>query len=331
MNLGEDVMRRFSTAFALALAALLAAGSALAQDYPNRPIRMVVPFPPGGSIDIVARAIVQHWAPLLNQQIVVDNRGGAGGTIGTGLVARANADGYTMLYGNLGPLSIGPHLYRKLGYDLFKDLAPVSQTTSAPFMIFASTGLPVNTAAELIAYAKQRPGELNYASSGVGSGLHLTGELFKNATGLDIVHVPFKGLGQAVPEIASGRIQLVVSTVASMVPHVKAGRLKGIVSTGARRSPALPDVPTCIEAGLPQLESTAWHAVVVPTGTPAPAVRKLQQTLVTALSRPELRTHLMESTDADVVGSSPAELARFLRDESGKWGKIIRTLGVTAD
>src|SRR5258705_7071292 len=222
---------------------LIAHDATLAQAYPARPIRMVVPFPPGGSIDIVARAISQPWSGQLNQQIIIDNRGGAGGTIGSQLVADAAPDGYTLLYANSGPLSIGPILYAKLGYDVFRSFAPVSHVTSSPFMIFAIASLPPNTVAELIAYAKQRPGQLNYASSGIGSGLHLVGELFKSVAGVDIVHVPFKGLGQAVAEIASGRVQLVVSTVAGMVPHVKAGRLQGIVSTGEHRSPQLPEVP----------------------------------------------------------------------------------------
>ena len=214
---------------------------------------MFVPFSAGGSIDIVARAISQPWSGQLHQQIVIDNRGGAGGTIGAQLVADAAPDGYTLLYANSGPLSIGPILYGKLGYDVFRSFAPVSHVTSSPFMIFAIAALPPNTVAELVAYAKQRPGQLNYASSGIGSGLHLMGELFKSVAGVDLVHVPFKGMGQAMPELVSGRVQLAVSTVAGLAPQVKAGRLKGIVSSGMRRSAQLPDVPTCTEAGIPAL------------------------------------------------------------------------------
>ena len=314
------------------LAAFLSAGQpASGQAFPNRPIRMVVPFPPGGSIDTVARSIAQRWVTNLTQQLVIDNRGGAGGTIGTELVARASADGYTILYGNAGPLSIGPHLYAKLGYDLFKDFAPVSQVTSSPFMIFAAASLPVNSVHELIAYARERPGQLNYATSGVGSGLHLMGELFKSVTGVNIVHVPFKGLGQAMPELASGRVQLAVSTAAGMAAHVKAGRMKGIVSSGARRSPQLPDVPTCFEAGIPGFHSTSWHAIVAPAGTPKPVVLKLQQTLAATLAIPELRDQLVMREDAEPVGSSPEELARLLRSESAKWGKVIQSIGVKAE
>jgi tripartite-type tricarboxylate transporter receptor subunit TctC len=314
------------------LAALLCANSlGFGQAFPNRPIRMVVPFPAGGSIDVVARAIVQNWVANLNQQIVIDNRGGAGGTLGTELVAKAPADGYTILYGNAGPLSIGPHLYTKPGYDLFKDFAPVSQVTSSPFMIFATASLPVNTVDELISYAKARPGQLNYASSGVGSGLHLMGELFKSVTGINIVHVPFKGVSQALSELFTGRVQLAVSTVAGLAVHVKAGRMKGIVSSGAHRSPQLPEVPTCIEAGIPGFHSTSWHAIVAPAGTPKPVILKLQQTLAATLANPELREQLMMKEDAEPVASSPEELARFLRSESAKWAKVIKTVGVKVE
>jgi len=316
------------TGMVLAAALLGAMTLVSAQPYPQRPIRMVVPFPPGGSIDTVARTIAPHWSSSLNQQIVVDNRGGAGGTMGTELVAKSSADGYTILYGNAGPLAIGPNLYEKLGYDLFKDFAPVSQVTSSPFMIFASNSLPVKSVGELIAYARARPGQLNYASSGIGSGLHLVGELFKSVTGVEIVHVPFKGLGQAVAEIASGRVQLVVSTVAGMVPHVKAGRLQGMVNTGAHRSPQLPDVPTCIEAGLPGLHSVSWHAIVAPAGVPRPVILKLQQTLAATLANPELRDRLMAQDDAEAVGGTPEELGRLLRSDYAKWGKVIKSVGV---
>ena len=315
----------------IAAMCLVAGAMASAQSYPQRPIRMVVPFPPGGSIDTVARTIAPHWSANLGQQIVVDNRGGAAGTMGTELVAKSSADGYTILYGNAGPLAIGPSLYDKLGYDLFKDFAPVSQVTTSPFMIFASTALPVKSVGELIAYARARPGQLNYASSGIGSGLHLVGELFKSVAAVDIVHVPFKGLGQAVAEIASGRVQLVVSTVAGMVPHVKAGRLQGIVSTGAHRSPQLPEVPTCIEAGLPGLQTSSWHAIVAPAGVPKPIILKLQQTLAATLARQEIRDRLMVQDDAEAVGGTPEELARLLRSDYAKWEKVIKSVGVRAN
>ena len=312
----------------LAMTLLLASNAAYAQQYPARPIRVIVPFPAGGSIDIVSRSIAQRWMTLLGQQLVIDNRGGAGGTLGTQLVAQAPADGHTILYANAGPLAIGPHLYSKLGYDVLKDFAPVSQTTSAPYVVFASALLPVATPRELIANAKERPGKLNYATSGVGSGLHLTGELFRSVTGIDIVHVPFKGMGQAAPEIASGRVQLAVSTVPGVLAHVKAGRMKGIVSSGTRKSPALPDVPTCMDAGLPAFCSTVWHAVLAPARTPKSVIAKLHKTLSETLSSPELREQLLNRDDADAVGGTPDELAKLLRSASAQYGRIIKSVGI---
>jgi tripartite-type tricarboxylate transporter receptor subunit TctC len=310
---------------------VLASSAALCQQYPARPIRVVVPFPAGGSIDIVSRSIAQRWSPLLGQQLVIDNRGGAAGTLGTQLVAQAPADGYTILYANSGPISIGPNLYPKLGYDVFRDFAPVSQTTSAPYVVFAGASLPVNTPRELIAYAKERPGQLNYASSGIGSGLHLTGELFKSVTGTDIMHIPFKGMGQAAPELASGRVHLAVSTVSGVLPHVKAGRMKGIVSSGTRRSPSIPDVPTCKEAGLPAFCSVAWHAVLVPAKTPRAVVEKLHRTLAETLSSAELKEQLLAREDADTIGGTPEELAKLLKSESAQYGRIIKTVGIKGE
>ncbi|MDH3439060.1 MAG: tripartite tricarboxylate transporter substrate binding protein [Betaproteobacteria bacterium] len=307
---------------------LLAAHAVFAQSYPERPIRMVIPFSSGGSIDTTARRIVAEWTELLGQQIVVDNRGGAGGTIGTEIVARATPDGYTILYANLGPLSIGPHLYKKLGYDVFKDLAPVSHATNAPFILFSSTKLPVKTVQELIAYAKAQPKQLNYASSGVGSGLHLTTELFAGAAGIEIVHVPFKGIGQAIPQLAGGQLHVLAYPYAGAISHIKAGRIRPLVTAAERRSPVLPDVPTSAEVGLPSFVSTAWHAIVAPHGTPRAVVDKLQKTFAAALEKPELRA-IMDMTDVQLVGSSPAELGRFLRTENDKWRNVIRSAGIS--
>jgi tripartite-type tricarboxylate transporter receptor subunit TctC len=314
-----------------AFAAALAAAGAGAQDFPQRPIRMVIPFPAGGSIDIIGRSIAQHWSATLGQQIVIDNRGGAGGTLGTDLVAKAQPDGYTILYGNSGPLSIGPHLYKKLGYDLFRDLAPVSQAVSSPFIIFATQSLPANNTAELVAYAKERPNQINYASSGVGSGLHLVGELFQSVTGTKLVHVPFKGISQALSELFTGRVQLAMSTSAGLAQHVRAGRMKGIVSTGRERSPQLPEVPTCLEANLPGLCSGSWHAIVAPAGTPRAVINRLQQTLKATLSGAELKEQLLAREDASAVASTPDELAKFLRSESTRWAAIIKAVGVKGE
>ena len=298
--------------------------------YPTKPIRLIVPFPAGESIDVTARMISQAWQAELGQQIVVDNRGGAGGTIGTELVAKSSPDGYTISYGNLGPLSIGPNLYKKLGYDLFRDLAPVSQATNLPFVLWASPTLPVNSITELVTYAKARPGQLNFGSTGVGSGLHLMGELFKMVAGVDIVHVPYKGVAQALPEIFAGRLHLAFNTIPAFLPHVKAGRLKAFVITAPGRSPLLPTVPTYMEAGMQGLDASAWHAVVAPAGTPKEIVRKLQQTFAKTLALPEVRARLADN-GAEGVGSTPEEFAKFLRAESDKWARVIKAGGVKAE
>jgi tripartite-type tricarboxylate transporter receptor subunit TctC len=306
-------------------------GSAAAAEFPTRPIRVVIPFPAGGSIDIVARSISQRWGAELGQPIVIDNRGGAGGSLGTQTVAHATPNGYTLLYGNAGPLAIAPHLFPNIGYDLFKDFAPVSQVTSSPFVVFISTTLPAANVQEFIAYAKQRPGQLHHASSGVGSGLHLMGELFKSVAGIDMLHVPFKGMGQASPELASGRIQVAVSTVPGLLPHVKSGRMKGIVSSGLTRSKLLPDVPTCIEAKLPGFCSASFHALVAPARTPRPIIDRLQQALKAAVSNPELREQLALREDSEAIAGTPEELAKLMRSEYDRWGKIIKAHGIKGE
>ncbi len=321
-------MKRLSMVFALLLSGPV--HIAYGQAYPNKPIRLVVPFPAGESIDGVARLLVQHWQAALGQQILVDNRGGAGGTIGTEIVAKATADGYTISYGNLGPLSIGPNLYKKLGYDLFRDLAPVSQATNLPFVLFASPSLPANSVSELVAYAKTNPGVLNFGSTGVGSGLHLIGEMFKMTAGIDMVHVPYKGVAQALPEIMAGRLQLAFNTIPAFLPHVKAGRLKAYVITANQRSPLLPQVPACTEVGMPGLAASAWHAVVAPAGTPPEAIRKLHETLAKTLALPEVREQLA-AQGAEPVGSSPQAFGKFLRAESNKWAGVIKHAGVKAE
>lgn len=319
-------MNRVLSSGAVALSCLICA-AAFAQSFPNRPIRMVIPFEPAGSMDAVGRALVESWAGLLKQQVVVDNRGGAGGTVGTTIVAKAVPDGYTMLYANLGPLSIGPSLYRKLGYDLFADFAPVSQVGSSPIVIFVLTTLPVQSVKDFVAYAKAKPGQLNFASSGIGSGLHLTGELFKSVAGIEMTHVPYKGVGQAASDIATGRVQVLVNTYSGTIGHVKSGRLRPIITGGARRSTHMPDVPTGAEAGYPAFQSTAWHAAVVPAGTPKAVVSYLHQTLIAALSTAELRSRFA-ALDVEPVGSSPEELSRFLRSEWEKWAKVIKSVGL---
>src|SRR6266705_4009545 len=298
--------------------------------YPAKPIRLVVPFPAGESVDATARLIGQSWSAALGQQILVDNRGGAGGTIGSEAVARSAPDGYTLLWGNVGPLAIGPGLYKKLGYDVAKDFEPVSLVATLPFVLFASPVLPANSVTELVAYAKAHPGEINFGSTGVGSGLHLIAELFKSVAGIQIVHVPYKGVAQALPEIMSGKVQIAFNTIPAFLPHVKAGRLKALAITAQSRSPLLPEVPTMAEAGFADVQGTGWHAVVAPTGTPREIIGKLNQTLVATVAIPELRMQLTNQ-GAQAVGSSAEELRKFMQAEAEKWARAIRSSGARAE
>src|SRR5256884_3562992 len=241
-----DVMIRRLSCYALLLTAIAAQG----QSSPAKPIRLVVPFPAGESVDATARLVGQSWSEALGQQILVDNRGGAGGTIGSQAVAKSAPDGYPLLWANVGPLAIGPGLYKKLGYDVARDFEPVSLVATLPFVLFASPLLPANSVTELVAYAKAHPGEINFGSTGVGSGLHLIAELFKSVAGIQIVHVPYKGVAQALPEIMSGKVQIAFNTIPAFLPHVRAGRLKALVITAPARSPLLPEVPATPEVGL---------------------------------------------------------------------------------
>jgi len=309
---------------------LVAAATGGFAQYPAKPIRMVVPFPAGESVDATARLVGQSWSAALGQQIVVDNRGGAGGTIGSEAVAKSAPDGYTLLWGNVGPLAIGPGLYKKLGYDVAKDFAPVSLVATLPFVLFSSPALPVNSAVELLAYARAHPGEINFGSTGVGSGLHLIAELFKTDAGLQIVHVPYKGVAQALPEMMSGKVQIAFNTIPAFLPHVKAGRLKALVITATERSSLLPEVPTTPEIGLPGVLGASWHAVVAPAGTPRAVVDKLNITLVETIAQPGLRNALI-AQGANPVGGSPEELRAFMRDEAKKWAAVIRSSGARAD
>jgi tripartite-type tricarboxylate transporter receptor subunit TctC len=310
--------------------ALLALAQGAPAQYPAKPIRLVVPFPAGESVDATARLVGQSWSAALGQQIVVDNRGGAGGTIGSEAVAKSAPDGYTILWGNSGPLAIGPGLYKKLGYDVTKDFAPVSLVATLPFVLFASPMLPANSAGELVAYAKAHPGEINFGSTGVGSGLHLIAELFKTEAGIRIVHVPYKGVAQALPEIMSGKVQIAFNTIPAFLPHVRAGRLKALMITASSRSPLLPEVPTAPEAGLPGVIGTGWHAVVAPAGTPRDIVAKLNQTLAATVAAPDMRNALV-AQGAQPVGGSPEELRAFMQDEAKKWARVIEASGARAD
>jgi tripartite-type tricarboxylate transporter receptor subunit TctC len=315
------------TAAACAAVAVLAAPAAgAAADYPSRPIRVVVPYPAGGGLDLVLRAMTPGLTARLGQQLVVDNRGGATGVIGAELVARAAPDGYTLLFHSSAGMGIVPNLNQSLPYDPVRDFAPVTLATSSPYMLVVHPKVPVTSVPQLIAYAKARPGELNYASSGNGSSTHLAGELLNRMAGTRLVHVPYKGAGPAVADTVAGHIQLRFSSIPPAMPHVKAGRLRALAVTGAQRFVLLPDLPAMAET-VPGFQVDSWLAVFAPSRTPATIIRKLNAEIVAALHASELKS-LLETTGVEAVGSTPERLGQVLREELARWAPVIKGLGI---
>jgi len=312
------LLSRFLKAGAVLLA--LTAGAA-ADEYPNRQIRLIIPFPPGGSNDVVGRLVARHLSEQLGQQVYVDNRGGAGGTIGTDIAAKAEPDGYTLLVISLAH-AVNPWLY-KLPYDHAKAFVPVASFGSGTNVLAVNPELPVNSVQELIALAKQKPGELQYASAGIGSFQHLGGELFKLMAGVDIVHVPFRGGGPAMIDVMGGHTKIVFSSLIQTTPHVKAGKLKALATGGAKRNPVLPDVPTVAESGVPGYEANNWWGMLAPVGTPPAIVEKLNKAVSAALEAPELQKQF-EVEGASVVKMAPAEFGAYIESETAKWGRVVK-------
>ncbi len=306
----------------LALAALAVVGVAAAQDYPSRPIRAIVPFPPGGVVDIVARTVGQKMSEGLGQTLVIDNRGGAGGSIGTDVAAKALADGYSVLFA-FDTHAVNPHVYKTIRFDTLKDFAPVALIVRIPLVVAALPTFPASSMKELVALAKAKPGGYSYASVGAGSSGHLATEQFKLLTGIDLLHVPYKGGAPAVTDLLGGHVNLAVIAAGAAVPHLRAGRLKGLAVSGAQRSGAMPSVPTMVESGYPQLESGAWVGLVVPTGTPAPIIARLNAEILKAIRDPALVARLAEQS-IEVAGRTPEQFGRFIRTEHDKWGKLIK-------
>jgi tripartite-type tricarboxylate transporter receptor subunit TctC len=329
----QCVIRNLLLAIRFALAAWLAFAAvapAAAQPYPSRPIRFVVPFAPGGSTDTLARTLGQKLTDALQQQVVVDNRSGANGNIGMEIVARAAPDGYSIVLGYIANLGIGPGLYAKLPFDPVRDYAPITQLASSPNILVAHPSLPVKSFRELIAYARANPGKLNYASASVASIGHLTGELLNHSAGVHMVHVPYKGSGQAVIDLLGGQVQMMFSGMSSVMQHIKAGKLRALAVTGAQRSPAVPDVPTIAESGFPGFEATAWYGVLAPARTPKAIVSRLHDEIVRALALPEVRERL-NSVGFELVGSTPDEFAAFIKSEIAKWTKVVRAAKISAE
>jgi len=310
--------------------ALLAAGAGAADTYPSKPIRFVVAFPPGGGTDLVARTIAPRLAERLAQQVVVDNRPGAGGNLGTEIVAKSAPDGYTMLMGSVGPLAINASLFARLPFDPRRDLAPVTLAASTPNILVVHPSLPVASAQELIALAKARPGAINFASSGQGTPAQLAGELFNSMAGVKMVHVPYKGAAPALADLLGGQVQVMFSTMPPALPHVTAGRLRALAVASLQRSPAAPGLPTLDEAALPGFEATTWHGVMVPAGTPDAVVAKLHDEIVAVLRMPDVVERL-SSQGAEPIGSTPQAFAAYIRAETAKWAKVVRESGAKAE
>ena len=298
--------------------------------YPQRPIRFIVPFAPGGSTDTLARTLAQRLSDALGQQVVVDNRSGGNGNIGTEIVARALPDGHTILLGYIANLGIGPSLYAKLPYDPLKDFAPVTLLAVSPNILVAHPSVPVKSVKELVAYAKANPQKVNYASAAVASLGHLAGELLNSAAGIHMQHVPYKGSGQAVIDLIAGQVQIMISGMSSVMPHIKAGKLKPLAVTGSQRSPAVPEVPTIAESGYPGFEASAWYGVLAPAGTPKPVVARLNAEILRALKMPEVKERL-ENVGFELVGSTPQAFGDYMKVEIAKWAKVVKASGVRAE
>lgn len=322
-------MKRVLIRAVIACGALLLSGMAAAQNYPERQVRLVIPYPPGGGTDIIGRVVAQHLGANLGQQFIVDNRGGAGGTIGTDAVAKSAADGYTLL---MVPTShvINPSIYPKLPYDTLKQFTSITLAASATIVLGAHPSVPVKSVKELIAFAKARPGQLNFGSAGNGTVFHLTGELFKRQAGVDIVHVPFKGGGPVVQALAGGQITLAFETMLAMTAHIQAGRIRPLAVTSAKRSSVMPELPTVAELGFPDIVAENWYGFYAPAGTSPDIVAKLSAEIVKILKLPEVRRRFQD-LGTEVIGSTPRELDEYIRKEMAKWSRTAKEAGARVD
>ncbi|ADX47725.1 protein bugT-like protein [Paracidovorax avenae ATCC 19860] len=328
MTIAHSTFRRGLIAAAAACALL--PGLAAAQAFPSKPITIIVPFAAGGTTDILARIIAQGMGAELGQSVVVDNRAGAGGNIGGQVAARAPADGYTLFMGTVGTHAINAALYRKMPFDPVKDFAPLTRVANVPNLLVANPAQPFKTVQELIAYAKANPGKINFGSSGSGSSIHLSGELFKSMAKVDMQHVPYKGSAPAVTDLLGNQIAIMFDNMPSAIQHVRSGKLRAIAVTTAKRSPELPDVPTIAESGVPGYEATSWFGMFAPAATPAPVVAKLNATIVKVLAQPDIRKKLAEQ-GAEAAGETPAQFADFIQKESVKWGRVVKESGASVD
>ncbi len=309
--------------------ALFPTAAQAADAYPSRPIRMIVAYPPGGGTDQVGRVMAEQLTQTLGQQVVVDNRGGATGNIGTELAARAAPDGYTLLMGNVAPNAVNVSLFKKLGFDPVKDFAPVSLVAITPNILVAHPSLPVKTVKELIALAKAKPGALNFPSAGVGSSSHLAGELLKSLAGISMVHIPFKGGGPALVATISGEVQIMFATMPAAMPHVKSGKVRPVAVTTTKRSQAMPDLPTIAESGVKGYDAATWYGLLAPAGTAKAIVDRLHVDTVKILAGPTRQRLEVQGFEPD--GGTPAAFAAYIKAEITKWAKVIRDAGIPAE
>ncbi len=314
------------------IAALFACATlgAQADNYPSNPIKMIVPFPPGGTTDVLARVLSQELTKAWGQPVIVENRPGVGGNIGSDAVAKSAADGYTLLMGTVGTHGINVSLYKKMPYDAVKDFAPITLVAAVPNILVVHPSLPVKSVKELIEYAKANPNKLNFASAGNGTSIHLCGELFKTMAGVSMTHVPYKGSAPAVTDLIGGQVHLMFDNMPSSLPHVKAGKLRALAVTSAKRSPAAPDLPTIAEAGVPGYDATSWFGVLAPAGTPREIVTKLNQEIVRILALPEIKERL-SGQGAEPVGNSPEQFAAHIKTEIAKWSDVVKASGAQVD
>jgi tripartite-type tricarboxylate transporter receptor subunit TctC len=315
---------------AVAVAALVAAAHAAAQAWPAKPIRLVVPFPPGGAVDFYARVVQQPLSEVLGQTVVIDNKAGASGMVGAEAVAKSPPDGYTLLLGNIASLAINVGIYPKMPYDPLKDFTPIVRTVDVNYVLVVHPSVPAKSVPELIAYAKANPGKLSYGSAGSGSLPHLGTELFKAQTGTDMVHVPYKGGGPMVTDLLGGSVQVVIGDQANLMPHVQSGKLRALAVATSKRSPNAPDLPTIAETGLAGFDATAWQGLVGPAGMPPDVVRRLNDAFNKVMAMPAVRDKLVGG-GLEPVGGTPDQFGRFIGSEIAKWTKIAKDVGAKAE
>ena len=316
------------TLLALAAALLSAFTASAADDWPGRPVKIIVPFAPGGSTDVVARILADKLQAELRQPFVVENRAGAGGNIGADVVAKSNPDGYTLLMGTTGVLAINNYLYKDMSFDPQRDFAPVSYTSLITNILVVNANVPAKTVQDLVALAKAKPGELTFASSGAGSSTHLSAELFKSMTGTNILHVPYKGSSQAITDVMAGQVTMLIDNAPSSLPFVQQGKLRALGVTSLKRMPALPDVPTIDESGVKGYESLSWSGIVAPAATPRPIIMKLNAAIEHVLAMPDVKKKFAD-LGVEPVGGAPENFARHIKAESEKWGRVVKTANIT--